>query len=212
MIPNNVHDPDYWVNELMPLLKEIDFALQISVPRAHQFFTEYLKKPMNRPLLSNLIRYYALEYLRSRGFDDAQEEGADGWDFRGLPNNGIELLYRQGCIRIRKGIDPPYPTTTSSEDFYQQKLFDEIDSGIQTNLLVLFNLDATLQYDGKLRLMRPEKLNAKKKLVKCDWSRTIQIDAADVSTPVPSQYMHPPELPLGVNGSDSKELPKTGSK
>jgi hypothetical protein len=97
MIPKHVHDPEYWLQELEPLLKELDFAFQVSVPKAHQFFTDYHKKPVNRPLLSNLIRYHALEYLWSHGFDTdtAKEEGAEGWGFRGLPNNGIELLYKQ---------------------------------------------------------------------------------------------------------------------
>jgi len=71
MLPNTVHDPDFWVQELDPLLKELDFAIQIAVPKAHKFFSEYHKKPINRPLLSNLIRYHALEYLWSHGFDMA---------------------------------------------------------------------------------------------------------------------------------------------
>jgi hypothetical protein len=120
MLKPNINDPDYWVEELMPLLTDIDFALKVGVPKAHSFFTDFHKKPVNRPVLSNLIRYHTLEYLWAQGFDNstAKEEGEDGWGLRGLPNNGIELLYKQGCVRLRKGIDPPYPTTVASEDFY----------------------------------------------------------------------------------------------
>lgn len=194
--PKEVHDPDHWVQELGPLLKELDFSFQVAVPRAHTFFTDFHKKPVNRPLLSNLIRYHALEYLWGKGFSSAKEESSDGWDFRGLPNNGIELLYKQSCIRVRKGIDPPYPTTGSSEDFYQQRLFEEIDHGIVTNLLILYNLDGDLQYDGKLQLMRPERLNPKKKIVKCEWKRTIAMTALNVAAPISPNYMHGSDLPL----------------
>jgi hypothetical protein len=209
MIPINVHDPDYWLQELDPLLKELDFAFQVAVPMAHKFFTDYHKTQVNKPVLSNLIRFHALEYLWSNGFETAREEGEDGWGLKGLPNNGIELRYRQSCIRVRKGIDPPYPTTASSEDFYQQKLFDEMDLGIATNLLVLFNLDGKLQYDGKLRLMRPIGLYIKRKTVRCDWIRTVRLNAADVSTPVTSEYMHAPDLPLDGTEEQRRD---TGTK
>jgi len=112
------------------LLRELDFAFRVGVPKAHLFFTDYHKKPVNRPLLSNLVRYHALEYLWSRGFNDAKEEGDDGWGLHGRPNNGIELLYKQSCTRVRKGIDPRYPTTTASTEFYQQKLFEEMEQGL----------------------------------------------------------------------------------
>lgn len=207
----NVHDPDYWVEELMPLLVDIDFALRIGVPEAHRFFTEFHKKAINRPVLSNLIRYHALEYLWSRGFDrtTAKEEDADGWGMRGLPNNGIELVFKQSCVRLRKGIDPPYPTTAAAEDFYQQALFGELDQGIVTNLLILFNLDAKLQYDGKLRLMRPQRLNSKRKLVKCDWSRTVEPQSVDLTRSVLPEYKHNTDLPF--DGSDAQEGTGTDS-
>jgi hypothetical protein len=198
MLKPNVQDPEFWVEELMPLLTDIDFALKIAVPKAHGFFTHFHKKPINRPVLSNLIRYHALEYLWAQGFDHttAKEEGADGWGLQRLPNNGIELLYKQSCIRLRKGIDPPYPTTGASEDFYQQALFGELDRGVVTNLLIMFNLDANLQYDGKLRLMRPEKLNARRKLVKCTWVRTVELQSVDLTQAVSPEYQHASELPL----------------
>jgi hypothetical protein len=146
----NLHDPEYWSNELEPLLKDLDFAFHLAVPQAHRFFTDWRKKKVNRPLLSNLIRYHVLEYLWTRGFDGAtaKEDEGDGWGLRGLPNNGLEILYRQSCIRVRKGIDPPFPNTASAENFYQQKLFEASgDEGVLTNLLILYNLDASLQYD-----------------------------------------------------------------
>src|SRR5215472_1793667 len=158
MLPD-VNDPDYWLQELEPLLRELDFALRVAVPKAHNFFTDYEKKPINRPLLSNLVRYYTLSYLWANGYN-AKEEGegdADSWGMRGLPNNGIELIFRQSCIRVRKGVEPPCPMTASSRDFYQQVLFDEAGTGIVTNLLVLFDLDGELQYDGNMRLVRPIK-------------------------------------------------------
>lgn len=210
-MPNNLHDAEFWIGELQPLLKDLDFAFRLAVPRAHLFFSDFHKKPINRPLLSNLIRYHALEYLWSQGFDNAREEGDGNWGFRGLPNNGIELLYRKSCIRVRKGIDPPYPTTSSSEDFYQQRIFEEIDSGIVTNLLVLYNLDSQLQYDGKLRVMRPEKLNSKRRLVKCDWHRTLELNTVDLSRPVAPEYMHGRDLPLDRDSHQERKT-ATGDK
>jgi len=195
-IPNDVHDPDLWVELLKPLLLELDFAFQIAVPKAHQFFTNYHKKPVNRPLLSNLIRYHALEYLWSSGHSDAKEEDEDGWGFRGLPNNGIELLYQQSCIRVRKGIDPPYPTTGNAEDFYRQKLFQEMESGVKINLLILYNLNSQLQYDGKLSILRPVKLIKKMKKVTWDWRRTVTPSEFSVMKPVAPEYMHATDLPM----------------
>jgi hypothetical protein len=49
MIPNIVHDPDYWHEELKPLLYEVDLALQDAVPKAHAVFTNHIKKNVNRP-------------------------------------------------------------------------------------------------------------------------------------------------------------------
>ena len=209
----NVHDPDYWLSELDPLLRDLDFAFRLAVPQAHLFFTDWRKKKVNRPMLSNLIRYHVLEYLWTQGFDTAtaKEDEGDGWGLRGLPNNGIELLYRQSCIRVRKGIDPPYPNTTSAENFYQQKLFEESgDSGLITNLLILYNLNSKLQYDGKLLLMRPTKLNARKKTVKCDWVKSVEIRSVDPSRVIPADFMHGRELPFG-NEQVEQQNEKTGT-
>ena len=209
MIPKPVNDPNFWIEELAPLLREVDFALRLAVPRAHSFFIDFHKKPINRPVLSNLIRYHALEYLWSRGFeatDEAEQSDDDEWNLRGLPNNGIELRYKQSCIRIRKGIDPPYPTTTASQDFYQQKLFEESDGDVVTNLLVMFNLDDELQYDGKLKLMRPTRLNVRRKMVKCEWSKTVEISAIDLRRAIAPEYLNDGDLPLSEqDGSEEKD-------
>lgn len=209
----NVHDAEYWTSELDPLLRDLDFAFRLAVPQAHLFFTEWRKKKVNRPLLSNLIRYHVLEYLWTQGFDTvtAKEDDGDGWGLRGLPNNGLELLFRKSCIRVRKGIDPPYPNTTSAENFYQQRLFEESGNGLITNLLILYNLDSNLQYDGKLLLMRPMKLNAKKKTVKCDWVKTVEIRGLDPGRAIPSEFMHGGELPFSDEQTD-RTNEKTGTE
>lgn len=217
MIPN-LHDPDYWLEELEPLLRELDFAFQVAIPKAHKFFTDYHKKPVNRPLLSNLIRYHALEYLWSKGYNDAKEEGddPDGWGLRGLPNNGIELLYKQSCIRVRKGIEPPCPMTAAAKNFYQQRLFAEAIAGVVTNLLVLYSLSADLQYGG-MQLMRPVKLlrgkNGSPK-VKCDWSQTVVFGATvDLNKPIPVKYSLNPDLPLSAEEKkpEAENIDKTGT-
>jgi len=69
-----------------------------------------------------------------------------------------------------------------------------------TNLLVLFNLDSSLQYDGKLKLMRPMRLNTKKKVVKCEWSATVELRTVDLSRPVGPEYQHGKDLP--ISGQD----------
>jgi hypothetical protein len=211
MIPTTVHDPDYWLQELEPLLKELHFAFSLAVPKAHEFFTVFRKTRVNRPLLSNLIRYHALEYLWSHGYSEAREESVDDWGLRGLPNNGIELLYKRSCIRVRKGVDPPYPTTESSEDFYQQKLIEEIDAGIDINLLVLYNLDADLKYDGKLSLLRPTTLNRRTKKVRWEWRKTIMPESVNLTQAIASEYMHGGDLPLDESASDTDSNPKTGT-
>ena len=157
-------------------------------------------------MLSNLIRYHALEYLWSHGYADAAEEkGVDGWGFRGLPNNGIELIYKGSCIRLRKGIDPPFPTTIASKDFYQQALFEELDSGVETNLLVLFNLDKKLQYTGELRLLRPTGIVKRRKLVSIDWAKSVRFEGLDLGKTIQPTYAHDKELPLGTGQDESEE-------
>src|ERR1039457_5988292 len=125
MIPN-VHDPEFWHDELQPLLVDLDFALRVATPKAHAVFDDYLNKPVNRPLLSNLIRYFVLDYLKSHGHSAAEiEDDLDAWGLHGLPNNGIEISDKRACMRIRKGTEPPCPNTRSQRDFYQQWLWAE---------------------------------------------------------------------------------------
>src|SRR5206468_1492413 len=100
--------------------------------------------PVNGPVFSNLVRYEVLEYLRAHGIDAREEEEGeeqlgpiDGCDRRSLPNNGLELIYRGSCLRVRKGLEPPMPTTQTQKNWYQQNLFvSESDVGtVLTNLL-----------------------------------------------------------------------------
>jgi hypothetical protein len=86
-----------------------------------------------------------------------------------------------------------------------------MDAGIVTNLLVLYNLDSSLQYDGKLRVARPLKLNPKKKFVKCEWSKIFKLHAVeDVTKPVSPEYMHASELPI-TGDAEPQKLPDTGT-
>jgi hypothetical protein len=206
MIPN-VHDPDYWHEELRPFLVDLDFALQLAVPKAHKFFSSYEEKPVNKPLLSNLIRYYVLEYLWSRGHN-AKESDPDGWGMRSLSNNGIEVLYKRSCIRIRKGLEPPCPMTSSAQDFYQQSLFEECgEDSVVTNLLILWNLRYDLQYSGDMHIVRP--VNGDAKTVVCDWSKRVVLGKASIDPEcvVPSEYALPTELPLdpSIQSEDEDE-------
>jgi hypothetical protein len=216
MLPSSVHDPDFWLEELDPLLKEITFAFQLAIPKAHAFFTDYVKKPINGPMLSNLIRYYALEYLQQNKLDAKDEPEPDGWYRRGLSNNGIELLYRRSCIRIRKGIEPPCPSTETAQDFYQQ-LLDGMGnapgySGIATNLLVLWNLDSNKQLEG-LKLVRPTAGTSK--FVAWDWMVTVPSPVLNLEQKISPEYVNPSELPLDqpsgdeIQGDNKKD--KTGT-
>lgn len=214
MLPN-VHDPEYWHEELQPLLVDIDFALRLAVPKAHTFFAEYVKKPINRPLLSNLIRYFVLDYLLGQGRDAVEFGDPDSWGLRSLSNNGIEITYRRSRIRFRKGIEPPCPTTISAQDFYQQWLSEEFtQDGVVTNLLILWNLDAQLQYSGDLRLIRP--VDGNRQFAEWEWSKRVALTAVDPGRVIGPDYSLPSELPLDPSQpsqdlEDDEETEGTGT-
>jgi hypothetical protein len=177
----------------------------LAVPQAHRFFAEYERKPINGPMLSNLIRYYALEYLKSRKHNAHEEPIPDSWGMRGLSNNGIELLYKRSCIRIRKGSEPPFPATDSSQEFYQQ-VFNYEDapgySGILTNLLVLWDLGTDQQFSG-LKLVRP--VDGGIKFAKWDWLVAVPKPVLSLDSQVSAEYMHAQELPLDPSESYERE-------
>ena len=214
MIPN-VHDPEFWHEELQPLLIDLDFALNVAVPKAHAVFSEHLKKPVNRPLLSNLIRYFVLDYLWSRGHS-AAEIDPDTWGMRRLPNNGIEVIFRRSCIRIRKALEPPLPMTASAQDFYQQLLSEEFnDTSVATNLLILWNLNAKLEYAGDMRLIRP--VNGTPRAVQWDWAKKVVLTSVDPGRVVTPEYSQPTDLPITREGdeqigaSEDNTKPATGT-
>lgn len=212
MLPN-IHDPEYWVEELRPLLDEVQFAFQLAVPRAHDFFVSYERAEINRPLLSNLIRYYALTYLQSKGYSAWDEASlSDKWAMRGLSNNGIEIVYRRCCLRIRKGIEPPCPATATSQDFYQQRFQyqeEPVPDGVINNLLVLWNLTSTLQYEG-IKLARPT--GGDIDYAQWDWLKSVPAMRAKINHPVPPEYARDTELPLdGRDETDSGTGTKTGT-
>lgn len=212
MLPKPLHDPDYWLDELGPLLKEVQFAFQLACPQALRFFAEYRKTKVNGPLLSNLIRYYALDYLTVRGYNPHEEPTDAAWYMRGLSNNGIELLYRNACIRIRKGLEAPIPMTASSQDFYQQVLpfWDELEQRqVVSNLLVLWNVDERISFSG-LKLLRPVDGHAKG--VRIDWQVNVPLISINVSEVVESEYMNSSELPLDPGKSVGEENEPLGEQ
>ncbi|HXJ39031.1 MAG TPA: hypothetical protein VNH18_07120 [Bryobacteraceae bacterium] len=211
MIPNNLDDPDYWHEELAPLLREIDLALQASVPQAREFFDTYLKRVVNRPLLSNLTRYFMLEYLKKTGFNprDLDDEDGDGWSLKNLSNNGIEIMFRGSCIRIRKGVEAPLPATRAAQDFYQQVLNQEFaQATVLTNIMVMWNLTRGLEYEGEMYLLRPKSGNRKK--VKLAWRKRVQLDRISITQTVEPAYGLPSDLPIDP-AADTERKDKTGT-
>lgn len=182
----------------MPLLQEIDTGLRHAVPKAKAFFETYQKKPINRPLLSNLIRYFTLEYLRAHGKEASEEENeSDGsWGFEGLSNNGIEIHYRNSRIRLRKGVEAPMPNTHSSLQFYQQVFPEMEDTQIYANLIVLWNLNAKLEYDSDMQLIRTKGLSRNKKEVTYIFRHKVVLTGVDLTRVVESEYSLPSELPM----------------
>ena len=111
-------EPEYWDEQLQPLLSELNFGIYFAVQAAHRFFED---RPVNRPVLSALIRYYLSNYLTAHHYGAKEEVGdPDDWNMRSLANNGIELRYKGSRIRIRKATGMPAPMTASSRDYYQQ--------------------------------------------------------------------------------------------
>lgn len=213
MIPD-IHDPEYWLEQLSPLLNELQFAFASAVPKAEEFFRVFKNRSrINRPLYSSLVRYEVLEYLTAKGYNAIDEvptvDGPiEGCGLRHLPNNGIELRFQASCIRIRKGTEPPCPHTGASQDFYQQSLdFGDAAAGIVTNLLVLWDLDDKLQFCG-LRLVRP--VNGGPKFVEWDWQKTVPIATVSPTDVVTPQYGRDPELPY--SDSDRQELTGTDQR
>lgn len=207
----DVHDPEHWLRELRPLLDEIYFAFQVALPTSLKYFNEYRRKPINGPLLSNLIRYEVLEYLKGRGISAHEEPGGeaeplDGCGLNSLPNNGIELVYRGSCIRLRKGLEPPMPTTLVQEEWYQQYLpFEDGGPTTITNLLILWYSNGQRELAG-LKLLRTKGVG--RKSVVCDWEVNVPAPYIPISGVIPPEYSKDPDLPLGP---DSKDLDDTGT-
>jgi hypothetical protein len=210
----DVHDPDYWLQELRPLLDELHFAFQTALPKAVEYF-EQRNRPINGPLLSNLIRYEVLEYLRSHGIsayeDDSEVLGPlDGCGMNALPNNGIELVYKGSCLRLRKGVEPPRPTTEAQRGWYQQELglrYEDDRPVALTNLLLLWYAKGPREFAG-LKLLRTE--GVLENSVVCDWEIPVPGPSIALSEVIASEYREYPELPL--DGSvESGALEKTGS-
>lgn len=202
----NVHDKEYWLQELRPLLDELHFAFRTALPKALEFFDVYRKKPINGPLLSNLIRYEVIEYLKSHGISAREEDDAivgplDGCGMNSLANNGIELIYRGSCIRLRKGTEPPMPTTDSQKDWYQQRLFED-DASILTNLLVLWYSDGQRKFGG-LTLLRTKRVL--RKSVACDWRSHVDSPPLVLNVEVGHEYSSGYDLPLSQEDQDNEE-------
>jgi hypothetical protein len=214
----DVHNPDYWLRELRPLLDELYFAFQAALPSALKYFDEYRNKPINGPVLSNLIRYEVLEYLKGHGISAREESDGDevgpldGCGMNPLPNNGIELMYRGSCIRLRKGMEAPMPTTETQKGWYQQALPFEVDGENETtetftNLLILW-YSAGYRTFGGLKLLRTKGVG--KKSVICDWESPVTAPLIPMSNVVPSEYSNDPDLPLDQCG-DSDSFGDTGT-
>jgi hypothetical protein len=213
----DVHDPEYWLQELRPLLDELYFAFQAALPTALQFFDVFRKKPINGPVLSNLIRYEVLEYLRGRGISAHEDDSdidaigpLDGCGMNSLPNNGIELVFRNSCIRLRKGSEPPRPTTDSQIEWYQQLLpFQEEDGVfIATNLLVLWYGEGQRNFTG-LKLLRTK--NVRGSRVQCDWMIDVPAPPVSASENVRSEYRRSPDLPLDGREDSDERSSDTGT-
>jgi hypothetical protein len=209
----DVHDPEYWLQELRPLLNELHFAFQTALPSAVDYFEEYRRKPINGPVLSNLIRYEVLEYLKSHGISAREErepEGIgplDGCALNSLPNNGIELFYRGSCIRLRKGLEPPMPTTETQKEWYQQELglvYEDGSPATLTNLLILWYSDGARKLIA-LKLLRTKRVL--RKSVACDWEIPVPAPEIPIDRVIPSEYSRGSDLPL--DGSD--DIEETGT-
>jgi hypothetical protein len=200
----DVHDPEYWHAELRPLLVELDLALQSAVPKAHDVFVSHLKKPVNRPLLSNLVRYFVLEYLKAANIDARDLEEDEGWALKNLSNNGIEILYRGSCIRFRKSMDPPAPSTEAGKNFYQQVLSQEFGT-VVINILILWNLNSSLQYVGEMYIVRLIRVRGRK--VKYEWRKAVDLSVINISEPVEPEYVLPADLPIGNADEPERDQP-----
>jgi hypothetical protein len=169
--------------------------------------------------LSNLIRYDVLEYLKSHGISAREldePEGAgpiEGCGINPLPNNGIELIYKSSCIRIRKGVDPPMPTTDSQKGWYQQELglvFEDGSPAAITNLLVLWYSCDPRTFAG-LKLIRTKRVL--RKSVACDWEIEVPPPPIPLSTPILPDYSRGSDLPLEQSGEqeEADDLDGTGT-
>jgi hypothetical protein len=74
-------------------------------------------------------------------------------------------------------------------------LFDLDGAGVVTNLIVLFDLNSSLGYDGDMELIRPRRGNPR--LVKCHWRKGVILQGVvDPRFLVSPEYSKPEDLPL----------------
>lgn len=197
------------------MLDELHFAFEVAFPRALEYFEIYRKKPVNGPLLSNLVRYEVLEYLKAHGISAREEDESteigplDGCGMNPLPNNGIELVYRGSCIRLRKGVEVPMPTTDTQRDWYQQELpFDDNGPIAVTNLLILWRSDGQRKFAG-LKLLRTKRVL--RKSVACDWEVDVSRPSIIPTETIPSEYGKDSELPLLQPDQEATRQDSTGT-
>jgi hypothetical protein len=195
----NINGPDHWLGEHKPLLDELNFAYRVFVPRSHEFFT-LQERPLNKTLLSNLIRYHVWYYLQSNGFDateeaEESERDTETWELHPSANNAIKIVYRGSSIRVHKADR----ILSKTADFYQPALFEKDGEVSVTKLIVQYILDDDSRYQGLL-LTKPvlERVGTTEefKVTSYQWLKRASFPELDPSRIVRAEYAHPSELPL----------------
>ena len=167
----SVPAPEQAFLDLSPLFATLYACIEAAIVKTKTFFEDEGRESIDLSLAPNLVRYFAKEFLQSKG-----QNVEDVIDMESLANNGLQVRATGYAIRILKADNgnPPTPgASRAKQAFYHQQNFvfmssDGSTEGGGTNLLLLWDVDQ--QYNlQQLVLACPCGGDTRRSSVECNW-------------------------------------------